>query len=172
MVTAEEIIALLGLQPHLEGGFFAETYRAEETVAREALPERYPGPRSHGTAIYYLLTPGTCSAMHRIRSDEIFHFHLGDPVEMLHLWPDGSGQVVACGSDIRAGQQLQVVVPRGVWQGARLHPGGRFALLGTTVAPGFEYEDFEAGRREDLVRTYPAFREMITALTPADQART
>ncbi len=142
-----------------------ETYRANESIPQDALPGRYEGRRSLATAIYYLLTPDTFSAMHCLRSDEIFHFYLGDPVEMLELGRDGSGKVVTLGPDIANGMHPQVVVTRGIWQGARLVPGGRFALLGTTVSPGFEFEDYESGERELLVDTYPQFKDLIIALT-------
>ncbi len=166
MITVDQVKALLNLQPHPEeGGYFAETYRSDEQTPQGALPDRYKGPRPFGTAIYYLLTPGTFSEMHRLQSDEVFHFYLGDPVEMLQLWPDGSGRVVTLGTDIANDIHLQVVVPRGVWQGARLLPGGRFALLGTTVAPGFEYADYESGPGEALIAAYPRFRDLIVALT-------
>jgi hypothetical protein len=166
MITAEQVKALLNLTPHpAEGGYFAETYRSDESLRAEALPVRYKAPRSLGTAIYYLLTPDTFSAMHRLASDEIFHFYLGDPVEMLHLFPEGSGRVVRLGPDLLAGQRPQVIVPRGVWQGCRIVPGGRFALLGTSVAPGFDFADYEHGRRADLLGTYPAFRDRILSLT-------
>lgn len=165
-MTAEEIIALLKLKPHpKEGGFFSETYRADETIPPNGLPPRYSGPRAFGTCIYYLLTPTTFSAIHRLQSDEIYHFHLGDPVEMLQLRPDGSGKTVTLGADLRAGMTPQTVVSRAVWQGARLVAGGRFALLGCTVAPGFDFADYEHGRREELIRDYPQFREKILALT-------
>ena len=165
-MTAEEIIALLELKPHpKEGGFFTETWRADEAIPPGVLPSRYASPRAFGTCIYYLLTPTTFSAMHRLQSDEIFHFYLGDPVEMLQLWPDGTGKVATLGIDLRAGMQPQVIVPRGVWQGARLVTGGKFALLGCTVAPGFDFADYEHGRREDLVRDYQQFREKIMAQT-------
>ncbi|HEY7676597.1 MAG TPA: cupin domain-containing protein, partial [Candidatus Methylomirabilis sp.] len=142
-MTADALKTLLGLRPHpAEGGFFVETYRAGEGVPAEALPARYGGARAFSTAIYYLLTPDTFSAMHRLASDEVFHFYLGDPVEMLHLFPDGSGRAVTLGPDLLAGMRPQVVVPRGVWQGSRLAPGGRLALLGTTVAPGFDLADY------------------------------
>ncbi len=166
MITAEEIIKLLDLKPHpSEGGYFAETYRSAETLAPGALPARYSGPRAAATAIYYLLTPTTFSAMHRLRTDEMFHFYLGDPVEMLQLWPDGSGRTLVLGSDLRHGMKPQAVVPRGVWQGSRLRKGGKFALMGTTVSPGFDFADYEAGSREQLAGAYPGFRETITALT-------
>lgn len=165
MPTADELIRHLGLVPHpKEGGYFRETYRADETLA--ALPTRYQGSRSVGTAIYYLLTPNTYSAIHRLQSDEIFHFYLGDPIRMLQLDADGNGRTVVLGPDVLHGQQLQVVVPRGIWQGSCLEPGGAFGLLGCTVAPGFEYIDYEGGDRQTLLPQYPAFAEMIRRLTP------
>lgn len=166
MLTTDQIISFLNLEPHPEeGGWFAETYRSSETIPEKALPSRYKGTRALGTAIYYFLTPGAFSAIHRLQSDEIFHFYLGDPVEMLQLWPDGSGKVLILGSDILNGMQPQVVAPRGVWQGARLLKDGNFALLGTTVSPGFEFMDYESGHRDELVKSYPQYREWIIALT-------
>jgi len=166
MLTADQIIAFFDLKPHPEeGGYFVETYRSSETLLEKALPIRYRGIRAFGTAIYYLLTPETFSSIHRLQSDESFHFYFGDPVEMLQLWPDGSAKAITIGSDILKGMQPQVIVPRGVWQGARLLSGGNFALLGTTVSPGFEFADYESGRREELVKSYPQFREVIIALT-------
>jgi predicted cupin superfamily sugar epimerase len=167
--TADQIRTLLHLKPHPEeGGYFIETYRSSEAISKKALPGRYTGRRSFGTAIYYLLTTETFSAMHRLRSDEIFHFYSGDPVEMLQLWPDGSGRVVILGSDILNGMQPQVVIPRGVWQGARLFKNGKFALLGASVSPGFEFADYESGRRDELVKSYPKFRGLIIALSKAN----
>jgi predicted cupin superfamily sugar epimerase len=165
MPTAEELIARFGLTPHpKEGGYFRERYRASETLP--TLPARYQGPRSASTAIYYLLTPTTFSALHRLQTDEIFHFYLGDPVRMLQLDADGKGKTIVLGQDVMAGQHVQVVVPRGVWQGSCLEPGGKFALLGCTVAPGFEYADYETGERQALLAGYPAFAELIRRLTP------
>ena len=150
---------------HGEGGYFAETYRARETLPAGAIGPSWRKPRSLATAIYYLLSPETFSAIHRLRADEVFHFYLGDPVEMLQLLPGGGGRVVALGTDLTAGMRPQVVVPAGVWQGARLAAGGNVALLGTTVSPGFDFEDFELGEREALIAAYPEFRERIFALT-------
>ena len=166
MITAEHIISLLHLEPHPdEGGHFVETYRSQEEIPGSVLPGRYKGPRSFATAIYYLLTPHTFSVMHRLQTDEIFHFYLGDPVEMLLLGPGESGKLLLLGTDLFGGMRPQVVVPRSVWQGARLSQGGRFALLGTTVSPGFERVDCETGQRDPLVHLYPLFREQILALT-------
>jgi predicted cupin superfamily sugar epimerase len=130
----------------------------------DALPNDYSGQRCASTAIYYLLTPGTFSEMHRLPTDEVFHFYLGDPVEMLQLHPDGRGEVIRIGNNLAAGEWPQVLAPGDVWQGSRL-VGGRLALLGTTVAPGFEYADYTSGRRDELTATYPEFADMITALT-------
>ena len=166
MLTAEEIIQYLQLEPHpCEGGFFRETYRARLGIAANVLPMEYAGDRCASTAIYYLLTPGTFSEMHRLPTDEVFHFYLGDTVEMLQLGPDGRGEVIRLGSDLGAGERPQVLAPGGVWQGSRLVPGGKWALLGTTVAPGFEFADYTSGRRSELVAAYPDFAELITALT-------
>ena len=166
MLSADEIRKCLKLQPHpAEGGYFVETYRAEHVLAPDALPTGYPGARSVSTAIYYLLTPDSFSAMHRLRGDEIFHFYLGDPVELLQIGPKGTGEVIVLGQDILAGMRLQHVVPGGAWQGSRLRAGGKYALLETTVAPGFDYQDFEIGERDELTAEFPQFAKMILALT-------
>ncbi|QGY39717.1 cupin domain-containing protein [Pseudodesulfovibrio cashew] len=165
-LSAEEVIDILGLEPHPEeGGYFRETHRAEELLGGESVPSRYAGDRCHSTAIYYLLTPGTYSHMHLLQSDEIFHFYLGDSCEMLQLHPDGAGEVVRFGTNLPAGERPQVRVPRGSWQGMRLVPGGRFALMGCTVAPGFEYEDYAHGDRSVLLEKYPDFEVLVRELT-------
>lgn len=165
-MTASEIIARLQLQPHpVEGGFFRETYRSTTTIPASVLPA-YPAARSTSTAIYYLLTPTTVSAMHCLPGDEVFHFYMGDPVEMLQLWPDGSHRVLNLGTDLAAGQVPQLVVPGGVWQGSRLRAGGSFALLGATMAPGFDYADYADGHGTDLAARYPAVAALITELLP------
>jgi predicted cupin superfamily sugar epimerase len=166
MITAEQIKTLLNLKLHpKEGGYFVETYRSDEMIPEEALPKRYRDNRSYATAIYYFITPESFSTIHRLKSDEIFHFYLGNPVEMLQLWPDGSGKMITLGSDLLNGMKPQIIVPKGVWQGGRLLLGGRFALLGATVSPGFEFMDYEVGQRNLLVKSYPKFRDLIIALT-------
>jgi uncharacterized protein len=166
-MTAEDVKKLLGLAPHpREGGWFVRTYEAGELIAAEAFGDgRYAGARRTGTAIYYLLEPETFSEMHRLESDEVFHFYVGDAVEMLQLTADGQGERVLIGNDLAGGHRPQVVVGRGVWQGSRLVAGGRWALLGCTVSPGFEFEDYEAGERVELCRRWPEFAEEIGALT-------
>jgi uncharacterized protein len=167
-VTADELKKLLKLEPHpCEGGWFVQTWRSEETIPKAALPARYPADRHAGTVIYYLLELHTFSEIHRLASDEVFHFYLGDPVEMLQLWPDGSTRTIVLGQDLSAGMQVQHIVPQNVWQGSRLRPGGTFALLGCSVSPGFDYADYESGKRGALVAAYPDAEEMIRILTHA-----
>lgn len=150
-MTADELKKSLHLQPHpAEGGWFYETYRSP-----------------HSTAIYYLLTPDTFSALHRLSFDEVFHFYLGDPVEILQLAPDGTGRIITLGQDLANGQSVQVVVPANTWQGSRLKEGGRWALLGTTVAPSFSPSAYEAGQRGRLEKEYSKFSTQIRTLTPA-----
>lgn len=164
-MNAQETIRMLNLMPHdAEGGYYRETYRSAETIPQDALPNRYGSHRNMSTAIYYLLSPDTFSAIHRLASDEVFHFYLGDPVEMLQLYPDGSHDMTLMGSDLVVGHRPQLVVPAGVWQGCRLVAGGRFALLGTTVAPGFEMVDYEHGSFEALAGLYPECVEIIGEL--------
>lgn len=165
-LSAQKVIESLGLQPHPEeGGFFIETHRDSEMLDHANLPERYDGDRCQATAIYYLLTPETYSHMHKLISDEFFHFYAGDPCEMVQLHPDGTGEVIQFGNDILSGQRPQIRVPKNSWQGMRLLPGGEFALMGCTVSPGFEFVDYSHGSREELVKQWPDFEEFITRLT-------
>jgi predicted cupin superfamily sugar epimerase len=148
-----------------EGGYYVETYRASEKISETALPARYIGERNFSTAILYLLTSDTFSALHRVKSDEVFHFYLGDPVTMLQLHPEGSSEVITLGRDVLNGQRVQVTVPKNSWQGSFLNQGGDFALMGTTIAPGFEFADFEPACREELLKQYPNQRRLIVRLT-------
>ena len=159
-MTAEEIKELLQLALHpVEGGFFRRTYTSPLDV------DLHRGRRAAGTAIYYLLEPGTFSEMHVLSSDELFHFYLGDPVEMLQLWPSGETKVVVLGSDIAAGQHVQLLVPAGVWQGTRLLGEGKVALMGCSVVPGFDFEDYTRGTFDQLSAEWPEQSERIRLLT-------
>jgi len=159
-LTPLEIKSILGLEPHpVEGGSFRRTYTSPGKVE---LPR---GTRHQGTGIYYLLEPGTFSEMHVLDSDEIFHFYLGDPVEMLQLLPDGRSVRVTLGPDLSKGHQVQLVVPAGVWQGTRLIGDGRVALLGCTVTPGFDFADYRNAPADELIAKWPAEAERIRALT-------
>lgn len=173
MPTAQEIIDHLKLIPlEVEGGFFRRYYEASEILTSDQLPERYGVDKPYGVAIYYLLTndSDSFSAMHKLPTDEIFHFYIGDPVEMINLYPDGSSQHITLGHDILNGQTVAHVVPRGVWQGCRLIEGGQWALMGTTMAPGFTDDDYTGGIREELIAQYPNEAALITALTRPNAA--
>jgi predicted cupin superfamily sugar epimerase len=160
MLTLDQIKTTLKLQPHpKEGGFFAETYRCATEITTPS------GRRSLHTAIYYLLTPESFSEMHRLPDDEMFHFYLGDPVETLQLHPDGTSDIINLGQDILHGMRLQHVVSGDVWQGSRLKAGGRYALLGTTMSPGFAYEDYLSGEAAALAAKWPDRADMIRELT-------
>ncbi len=161
----QRIIDHLQLAPHPEGGFYRETYRSVETLAASALDARYGGERSAGTGIYFLLTEGNFSAFHRLRSDELYHFYAGDPVTTVQIRPDGTRVDTVLGPDLLNGHVPQLVIPRDVWQGTRLRDGGRWALLGTTVAPGFDFADFEMADRPALLARFPQHAEIIEQLT-------
>jgi predicted cupin superfamily sugar epimerase len=168
MRNAQEIITALNLVPHpIEGGFFRETYRSAGTIPANLLPAGYAAGamRSFGTAIYYLLTAETFSELHRLPTEEVFHLYLGGPVRMLQLGPGNEAREVVLGMDLAAGQRPQVVVPPGVWQGSQLEPGAELALLGATMAPGFDYADYEQGRRDRLIELFPDFAAEIRQLT-------
>ena|SRR5579862_8398724 len=165
-MTADEVKQLLQLEPlAIEGGFFRETYRSRWTVSAEYLPDAFRGSRSIGTAIYYMITPETFSPLHRLPGTEVFHFYAGDPAIMLQLLPDGTPRTVTLGADLRNGQHPQVVVRGQVWQGCRLVPQGKWALLGTTMSPGFDYADYENADREKLCEQYPSAAELIREYT-------
>ena len=166
MLTADDLIKMLGMRllPG-EGGYYCETHRSDHNLSGSSLPENYSSDRSLSTAIYYLLTPDTKSLLHRLPTDEIFHFYLGDPVMMLQLYPEGPAKTIILGQDLMGGQSVQVVVPKGVWQGSYLLEGGGFALMGTTMGPGFDFADNEIGDRENLIKLYPSHLDLIQKLT-------
>ena len=167
-MTAEQIIKRFKMQPlRQEGGFFIETYRAAEVLKKEILPAGISGDRNLSSVILYLLTAKTISLIHRLKYDEMFHFYMGNPVTMLQLHPDGSSEIVTLGHDILSEQNVQVLVPKGTWQGAFIQPGGKFSLMGCSIAPGFDEADFEIGDRETLLAKYPDMQELILHLTHA-----
>jgi len=165
-MTAEDVKKLLKLSPlEPEGGFFRETYRSRWQVPADYRPGNSSGTRAIGTAIYYLITPDSYSRLHRLPGTEIFHFYLGDPAQMLQLHPDGRSELVTLGQNIVASQQPQVVVRGGVWQGLRLVEEGEWALLGTTMSPGFDYADYENGIWSELVEQFPGEADLIEKYT-------
>lgn len=155
----EHLIRDYQLQPHPEGGYYRETYRAAEHLAGTS--------RSVATAIYYLLPQGQRSLLHRIDADEVWHFYRGDPLLVVELQRSGEAKVTRLGSEHARGEHLQHVVPAGTWFGALPAPGSAFSLVGCTVSPGFEFSNFELGRRDELLLQFPRAQELIEQLTRA-----
>jgi predicted cupin superfamily sugar epimerase len=154
---AQLLIDRLGLQPHPERGYFAETYRATATVHAEGRE-----PRSASTAIYFLVTEDVPStALHRLQSDEVFHLYEGGPLEILRLASDGSWDVARLGLDIGAGERPQIVITAGTWFGTELTRGSSHCLIGCTVAPGFDFADFELSDDDALTARYPGAADRI-----------
>jgi uncharacterized protein len=170
-------IKKLVLQPHPEGGYYRQTYRSDLLLPSQALPREFNGPRAAATSIFFLLDEQSFSAFHRLRSDELWHFHIGGPLLIHVIAPDSSYSTIRLGSSHESGETLQAVVKAGSWFGSHLAPrplespestsSDRFALVGCTVTPGFDFEDFELARRADLLRQYPQHREIITKLSRA-----
>jgi predicted cupin superfamily sugar epimerase len=159
------MIRTLRLIPHPEGGHFAETYRSADHLPADALGGRYGGPRACATAIYFLLLGHEFSALHRLRSDEMWHFHAGCGGRIVTISPDGKLGESRIGADPDQGQALQVLIPAGTWFGATVDDPASYILAGCTVSPGFAYEDFELGTRDALVAAYPLHRAVIERLT-------
>ena len=163
-LPARQSHSTLGLVEHPEGGYYRETYRAAGRLPG-ARGGDHPSGRTFSTAIYYLLRSGQVSRMHRLRSDELFHYYCGAPFVTHVLDPDGRLETLELGPDPERGQVLQARVPAGCWFGSEVPRPDSFALVGCTVAPGFEFADFEMGRRSGLLERYPDHREIIERLT-------
>lgn len=164
--SAQEIKRLLQLEAlPFEGGFFRQTYLAQDEILKAHLPKRYAEDKSLSSAILFLLTPDSFSALHKLPTDEVYHFYLGDPAELTELHPDGTASKVILGADIVNGQVVQHVARRDVWQGSRVVPGGEWTLLGTTMAPAYSQSDFLLGDPASLIIEYPSQAEIIRQLT-------
>ena len=160
-MEARDVIEHLGLIPlPEEGGYYKETFRDEGTIADSALRD-HEEPRNYSTCIYYLVTPDEFSALHAVRSAEIFHFYAGDPVRMIQIDNNGTLRELILGPNFSNHEIPQTVVAPYVWQGTKLVDGGRWALLGCTVAPGFEFADFILGERTELVGAFPQHKDVI-----------
>jgi predicted cupin superfamily sugar epimerase len=158
---AAMLVKRLGLAPHPEGGFFRETWRSP-LVLSDLPPDRRA--RAASTAIYFLLPAGTFSAFHRVASDEGWHHYDGDPLDLHLIDARGEHEVIPLGRDFSRGERPQYVVPAGTWQAA-VPRGDRYALAGCTVAPGFDFADFEMPTRAELVARFPAHAEIVARLT-------
>jgi uncharacterized protein len=163
--SARYFIEKLQLEPHPEGGYFRQTYRSEVVIAQEALPAGFSGDRAVSTAIYFLLEGENFSAFHRLRSDEVWHFYVGEPLIVHVIDAEGKYSRILLGDDPESRQVLQAVVRAGCWFASHVADWKAFAVVGCTVAPGFDFEDFEMGKREELVARYPEYRKVIERLT-------
>lgn len=159
-------IEKMNLLPHPEGGFYAETYRSSENIAHNALPGRFSADRVFSTGIYFLLEETNFSAFHRIRSDEMWHFYAGGALEIFVIYPEtGNLEIIKLGSNPDNGETFQAVVPAGTWFGSRPATGSSYSLVGCTVAPGFDFEDFEMAEKTSMLKIFPQHEMIITQLT-------
>ena len=164
-MTAKELIAELDLQAHPEGGFFKETYRSLGEINADGLSSKFTGSRSFSTCIYFLLTSDTFSAFHKINQDEIWHFYLGSPIKLHTISPDGVHMEHIIGNDIKSQQKPQLVVPKEHWFAASIIDKNSYALVGCTVAPGFDFQDFVLAKRHDLIAKFPEHAAIIEEYT-------
>ncbi len=165
MITANEWIEKLKLIPHPEGGYFNEVYRSEEKIKRSGLPQRYEAERNMGTSIYFLLESGQKSFLHKLQSDETWHFYYGCPLKLYIILPNGKRRKIMLGNNIYNGEVLQYTIPKFSWFGAKPKESDSYSLIGCSVYPGFDFEDFELGEREELLKLYPEYENIIKQLT-------
>ena len=164
MISAAQLIQQYHLQPHPEGGWYKETYKSTELLPVAALPQRFTGERSFSTAIYFLLELGNFSAFHKIKSDECWHFYAGDSLAVYIIDLQGELSIIELGNDINNGQVFQYVVPANCWFASRPAAESSFCFVGCTVAPGFDFEDFELAAADELSKLYPQHRDIIHEL--------
>ncbi|RLD53703.1 MAG: hypothetical protein DRJ05_15995 [Bacteroidetes bacterium] len=155
-------IAHLGLKKHPEGGFYKEVFRSDEILSKKSLPARYTSFRSVSTSIYYLLKSNEHSNFHRLKSDEIWHFYSGSPINVYIISPTGKLTINTCGPYAERGNVFQLLIPKGSWFAAKSMEEASYTLVGCTVAPGFDFEDFELPKQEDLLKRFPQHTELIS----------
>jgi predicted cupin superfamily sugar epimerase len=163
--TVEQLVKTFQMLPHPEGGYYKEMYRSDEIIYKAALPERFTGDRHFSTAIYFLLQQGNFSAFHRIQSDECWHFYAGQSLHVHVIHQDGSYELIRLGNDISSGETFQAVVPAGSWFASETSPAGTFSFVGCTVAPGFDFADFELAKAADLAWQFPGHAALIKRLS-------
>jgi predicted cupin superfamily sugar epimerase len=163
-LSTAEIVAYYQLQPHPEGGYYKETYRSKEQIDVDALPARFNGNRHFSTAIYFLLESGNFSAFHRIQSDETWHFYAGQLLHVFVIHENGELETIQLGPDLMKGQTFQTTVPAGAWFASKPADGTEFSFVGCTVAPGFDFIDFELAIAFQLKESYPQHADLIEKL--------
>jgi predicted cupin superfamily sugar epimerase len=159
-----ELVEKFKMLRHPEGGYYKETYRSDELIKKGSLPGRFSGDRNFSTAIYFLLEQGNFSAFHRIQSDECWHFYAGHTLHVHMIHPDGQYELIRLGNNIAAGETFQAMVPAGCWFASETAPAGLFSFVGCTVAPGFDFADFELAKGDILGAEFPTQRALITRL--------
>ncbi len=164
-MTVDYLVSQLELEPHPEGGFYKETYRAAGIIAQGALPQEFEGSRNFATAIYFLIEKNNFSALHKIKSDETWHFYYGDALEVIELDDAGNLKTTRIGPGLDRGEVFQYTVKANTWFGSRVANGGAFSLVGCTVAPGFDFRDFEMASRQTLIGAFPQHSAVISGLT-------
>ncbi len=164
-MNPEMIIEQLGLQKHPEGGWFSEIYRSNEIIQKASLPARYSDDHCFSTSIYFLLKSGEISMFHRLKSDEIWHFYSGSPILLISINKNRQLQEAILGSNIEKGELMQYVFSAGSWFAAKPIKENSYSLIGCTVAPGFEYQDFELADRASLIKEYPMYEKIIKEFT-------
>lgn len=157
----KRLIKYLNLSPHPEGGFFSENYRSERSIEKKGLPDEYSGDRSFSTAIYFLLPRDHISHFHKVISDEIWHFYAGGSLTLIQIFEDGRTEKVKIGNDIFGGQELQYVVPANCWFAAFPDEEVDYSLVGCTVSPGFDYKDFQLGKKSEMLSKFPQHKDII-----------
>ncbi|MEI6574551.1 MAG: cupin domain-containing protein [Bacteroidota bacterium] len=164
-MEAEELINRLEMLAHPEGGYYRETYRASERIPASVLPARFTGDRSFSTSIFFLLKYPDFSCLHMIKADETWHFYLGDPLKIVSINKQGMLEEAILGNRLDKGEIPQLMIPNGYWFGASLAEKKGFALVGCTVSPGFDFEDINYGKREDLLKQFPHLEDIILDFT-------
>jgi predicted cupin superfamily sugar epimerase len=164
-MTVETLVKELDLLPHPEGGYYKETYRSEGTIAQACLSSDFSGERNMATGIYFLIEKENFSALHKIKSDETWHFYYGDALEVIEINEQGDLIITKIGSNILKGETFQYTVKANTWFGSRVSANGNFSLVGCTVYPGFDFNDFELAKRDDLIKLFPKHQTIITELT-------
>jgi predicted cupin superfamily sugar epimerase len=164
-LSPKQLIAQFNLIAHPEGGYYKEMYRSAEIITQDALPARFVGDRSFSTAIYFLLEKGDFSTFHRIKSDECWHFYAGNTLHIYVLHSNGELEIISLGNDLDKGERFQYVVPAGCWFASAPAEEVSFSFVGCTVAPGFNFADFEMAKAGELVKSYPQHTAIIKRLS-------
>ena len=165
MLTKEQLIKKLELEKHPEGGFFKETYRSKISISGSSLPLEFDSDRNVSTCIYFMLASDEFSAFHKVNQDEAWHFYLGDSILLHMISPEGEYSKTKIGNDFTADETPQFIVPAHHWFAAEIKTEDSFALVGCTVAPGFDFDDFELAEPKELQQIFPQHKEIIQRLT-------